>query len=101
MARGLLLYICAMDEDQLNRLRQRLNEIHRWPSIYMFKFILPNDEERVTRLKVIFGESAEFKSRLSANGNYISVTVREMMLEADQIFERYTLAAKIEGIISL
>ncbi|MFZ4784389.1 MAG: DUF493 family protein [Flavobacteriales bacterium] len=90
-----------MDEDQLNRLRQRLNEIHRWPSIYMFKFILPNDEERVTRLKVIFGESAEFKSRLSANGNYISVTVREMMLEADQIFERYTLAAKIEGIISL
>ena len=67
----------------------------------MFKFILPNDEERVTRLKVIFGESAEFKSRLSANGNYISVTVREMMLEADQIFERYTLAAKIEGIISL
>jgi putative lipoic acid-binding regulatory protein len=90
-----------MDEDQLNRLRQRLNEIHRWPSIYMFKFILPNDEERVTRLKVIFGESAEFKTRLSANGNYISVTVREMMLEADQIFERYTLAAKIEGIISL
>lgn len=94
-------YICVMDEDQLNRLRQRLNEIHRWPSIYMFKFILPNDEERVTRLKVIFGESAEFKTRLSANGNYISVTVREMMLEADQIFERYTLAAKIEGIISL
>jgi putative lipoic acid-binding regulatory protein len=96
-----LSYICVMDEDQLNRLRQRLNEIHRWPSIYMFKFILPNDEERVTRLKVIFGESAEFKTRLSANGNYISVTVREMMLEADQIFERYTLAAKIEGIISL
>lgn len=90
-----------MDDDQLNRLRERLNEIHRWPSVYMFKFILPNDEEKVTTLKVIFGESTEIKTKLSANGNYISITIFEMMLEADHIFDRYREAAKIEGIISL
>jgi putative lipoic acid-binding regulatory protein len=90
-----------MTEDQLNRLRDRLNEIHRWPSIYMFKFILPSDEERITKLKLIFGESAEFKIRLSEKGNYTSITVREMMLDADGIFERYNAAGKIEGIISL
>jgi hypothetical protein len=49
-----LYYLCRMDEEHINRLRERLNEIHRWPSIYMFKFILPTDEERITQLKVIF-----------------------------------------------
>lgn len=90
-----------MDEEHINRLRERLNEIHRWPSIYMFKFILPTDEERITQLKVIFGESAEFKERLSSNGKYTAVTVREMILDADTIFDRYRLATTIQGIISL
>ena len=67
----------------------------------MFKFVLPSDEERIMRLKRIFGESAEFKMKLSAQGNYTSVTVREMMLDADSIFDRYRQAGTIEGIISL
>ncbi|MFY7707708.1 MAG: DUF493 family protein [Flavobacteriales bacterium] len=90
-----------MDEEQLKRLRERLNEIHRWPSKYMFKFVLPSDEERIAKLKLIFGESAEFKKRLSSNGNYTSVTVFEMMLSADDIFDRYRKAGTIPGIISL
>ncbi len=90
-----------MDEDQVNRLRDRLNEIHRWPSKFMYKFILPNDEERVSKLKLIFGESAEFRTRMSEKGNYISVTVFEMMLSADDIFDRYRKAGTIPGIISL
>ncbi len=90
-----------MDDDNIERLRIRLNEIHRWPSIFMFKFILPSDEARITQLKLIFGESAEFKERLSAHGKYTSVTVRAMMLDADSIFDRYKQAAAIEGIISL
>ena len=90
-----------MKDDQLEILRQRLNQIHRWPSIYMFKFILPTDEERIRQLKLIFGESAEFRERQSAQGNYTSVTVREMMLDADSIFDRYLKAGTIEGIISL
>lgn len=90
-----------MDEEQINRLRDRLNEIHRWPSVFMFKFILPSNEARITELKLIFGESAQFSERLSAKGNYTSVTVKEMMLDADSIFDRYRKAAAIPGIISL
>lgn len=90
-----------MDDENIERLRTRLNEIHRWPSIFMFKFILPSDDAKITQLKLIFGESAEFKERLSSQGKYTSVTVREMMLDADSIFERYKMAAAIEGIISL
>jgi putative lipoic acid-binding regulatory protein len=90
-----------MDEEQLNRLRDTLNKIHRWPSKYMYKFVLPSDEARITQLKMIFGESAEFKTRLSSNGNYTSITVYEVMLNADDIFDRYTKAGTIPGIISL
>lgn len=90
-----------MDAEHLNQLKLRLNEIHKWPSIFMFKFVLPNQEEKLTQLKMIFGESAEFRHRHSAQGNYVSVTVYEMMLNAETIFERYLAAGKINGIISL
>jgi putative lipoic acid-binding regulatory protein len=90
-----------MEEEQIQRLRDRLNEIHVWPSIYMFKFVLPSDQERIQRLKLIFGEKAEVKQRLSSNGKYTSLTIREMMMDADAIFVRYMMAAEIEGVISL
>jgi uncharacterized protein len=93
-----------MKEDEkarLDRLRKQLNEIHTWPSLFMFKFIIPTDTAKITRLHEIFGEIAEYRERLSGKGNYTSVTIREMMLNADQIFDRYTEASKIEGIISL
>lgn len=91
----------VMDEEQIERLRQRLNEIHRWPSIYVFKFIMPNKPDKVQELKSKFNENVEFSTRLSEHGKYISITVREMMLDADSIFDRYRAASRIEGIISL
>lgn len=92
-----------MDQDQqrLEALRARLNEIHEWPSVYMFKFVIPTKGTGLTELKAIFGESAEYVLRESKNGNYVSVTIKQMMLDADAIFERYTRASGISGIISL
>lgn len=89
------------DAEKREELRKRLNEIHKWPSIFMFKFILPRDEQKITRLKRIFDERVEIQERLSANGRYIGITVREMMLDAESIFQRYEAASRIEGIISL
>lgn len=90
-----------MDESRLSALRAELNKVHKWPSMYMFKFIVPSHEERVTAVKMLFGESAHFEMKWSANGRYTSITVQAMMMHADEIFEKYTEAAKIEGIISL
>ena len=89
------------DKERREALRQKLNEVHQWPSMFMFKFVMPNLEENVEKLHQIFGEEAEFRSRLSKNGNYISFTIRAIMLDADNIFDRYEKAGKIEGIISL
>jgi uncharacterized protein len=90
-----------MDDLHRQRLRDQLNQMHVWPSVYMFKFVLPNDPDRIQALKLIFDESASFQERLSKNGNYTSITVREMMLHADAIFDRYERASKIRGILSL
>ncbi len=87
--------------DRLNALRERLNEVHEWPSVYMFKFVLANDADKLNGLRGIFGESAEFKTRLSKKGNYISLTVRKVMLDADAIFDAYLRAGEIGGVISL
>ena len=92
-----------MDEDKerLDKLRAQLNEFHQWPSMYMFKFVIPSDESKIAKLNGIFGESAEIRQRLSKNGKYTSMTIRAMMLNADMIFDKYKDASKIEGIISL
>ena len=90
-----------MDEDKLKKLRELLDEQNQWPAIFLFKFIVPSDADKVSELKQIFGESAEFSTRLSGKGNYTSVSIKEMMLDADSIFDRYRKASSIDGIIAL
>ena len=88
-------------KERLDKLRKQLEDYHTWPSVFMFKFVVPSDEEKIKQLHTIFGESAEYRQRLSKNGNYTSVTIREMVMNTDQVFERYTASSAIEGVISL
>ncbi len=89
------------EQERLESLRSKLNEIHTWPSVYMFKFVLENDEAKMTALRGVFDETAEFSTRESTKGKYISLTVRMMMLDADSIFDHYRRASEIGGILAL
>ncbi len=90
-----------MDEEKKNALRDKLNAIHIWPSVYMYKFIFETDHDKLIQIQTIFGESAQFIKRESANGKYTSLTIKEMMLDADSIFARYEQMAAVPGIIRL
>ena len=90
-----------MDADKLEQLRKRLEEVHKWPSVFLFKFILPTDEEKIQKVKSLFDESAEITLRESSKGNYTSLSVKEMIMKSDDVFERYKGASKIEGVIAL
>ncbi len=94
-------YFRSMDEEKKNLLRERLNAIHHWPSTYMYKFIFETNPDKVISLKLIFGESAQFITRESSGGKYTSLTIKEIMMDADSIFSRYEAVGKLEGIISL
>lgn len=91
-----------MEENKKIKLLETLNANHSWPSVYMFKFIIPSDSSKIARLESIFNaETAEIRSRESNKGKYTSVTIKELMLSAEGVLEYYALASKIEGVIAL
>ncbi|MCH8553580.1 MAG: DUF493 domain-containing protein [Schleiferiaceae bacterium] len=68
----------------------------------MFKFIVPADNEKLAKLQSLFNTSeSEVVTRQSRNGNFISLTAKELMMNADNVISRYEEANTIEGVISL
>ncbi|MEI8048353.1 MAG: DUF493 family protein [Bacteroidota bacterium] len=90
-----------MNPQNFDTLREQLTTYYSWPSLYMFKFITPAENRVFALLHDLFPEHAEFHSRPSAGGKYMSITVKEIMLSSDEVIERYLKASSIEGIIVL
>lgn len=91
----------AIHEDFLKRLEEQLGQHGPWPQVYMFKFIIPDNNRNYAILRSIFGDLSKFTTRHSAKGNYLSVTVKEMMIDPAEVIERYKQASIIEDIIAL
>lgn len=92
----------AIHEDFLKRLEAQLTSEGNWPQVYMFKFIIPDTNRNYAILRSIFGDDeSKFSVRHSSKGKYISITVREMMMDPAEIIDRYRRAAIIEEIIAL
>jgi len=81
-------------------LKAQLEELE-WPSLYMFKFVCPNDNQTVASVIKHFNEVSEVEYKKSKNGKYIGVTVKELMLSADSVISIYKEIATIKGVISL
>ena len=90
-----------MNEEKRKDLKEKLEAFHVWPSIYVYKFIFKSNEEKLSLLKSKFPEEVEFSTKTSSGGKYTSVTIKEMVLKAEIIFQRYEDVSSIEGIISL
>ena len=83
-----------------DNLRSNL-ELQEWPNIYLFKFISRSDTETVARITVLFDQGADLKYRESEKGNYVSISVKEMMMDVDSIMNKYKQVSKIEGVMAL
>ncbi|MBK9148647.1 MAG: DUF493 family protein [Flavobacteriales bacterium] len=90
-----------LSDEAKDRLRASLGKVHEWPSVYMFKFILTPDEARMKAVLSLFATESEVLRRYSAGGKYIAITVKEVMLSADEVVDRYDRASAIEGVITL
>jgi endo-alpha-1,4-polygalactosaminidase (GH114 family) len=89
-------------EDPFDSLYQKLQELQTWPTVYMFKFIVPADNEKLARLESLFNTSeSEVVIRTSRNGNFISLTAKELMMSPEKVIEKYRKASEVEGVISL
>ena len=90
-----------VNEEFLASLEAKLNETTEWPSVYMFKFIIPADNKKIALVEAMFGSEAQILTKASSGGKYISITIKVVMLNAIEIIDKYRNAAKIEGLIAL
>ena len=86
--------------DPYENLRKELNKISNWPQVYMFKFIVPADNKRIALVESKFSNESVITKKESANGKYISITIKEVMLTADSIIEKYKEMEGIEGLMA-
>jgi putative lipoic acid-binding regulatory protein len=90
-----------LNDEAKDRLLERLNEVHDWPSVYMFKFVMEPDASRLEALRALFPAESEVLRRFSSGGKYLSVTIREVMLSAEDVVLRYEQVGAIGGVIML
>ncbi len=90
-----------MSAPDFSALRQKLEKDFSWPSLYMFKFIVPSDNQKIAKIESLFGDDSEVKLQPSSAGKYTSITARQVMLNPDGVIEVYQKAAEVEGIIAL
>ncbi|PTX62167.1 hypothetical protein C8N46_103266 [Kordia periserrulae] len=84
------------------KLKTQLEETTQFPTLYMYKFIVPSQEERIQEVHQIFDNlGAVIDTKKSSKGTYTSVTITANMKSADAVIEKYKEASKVKGIISL
>jgi hypothetical protein len=88
----------SMDPAWIESVREKLGQHYSWPTLYMFKFIVPKGKEGELRNLFPLHIPSEKESK---NGNYISLTLQMMMPSGKAVVSVYQKVSAIEGIIAL
>lgn len=89
-------------EEFYKRLREELSNTSLWPTVYLYKFIVPTDEEKIQTVENAFNNmGAVITTVKSKNGNFTSISVNVRMQNPDSVIAKYIEVSSIEGIISL
>ncbi|MGB7842509.1 MAG: DUF493 family protein [Salinimicrobium sp.] len=85
------------------KLKAQLYDTDKWPTIYLYKFIVPTNKGKIEAINDIFDNmGAVIKTKQSSKGNYTSVSVNVKMKDPDAVISKYKeVGEKIEGVISL
>lgn len=88
----------SMNADWVKSFGEKLDQHYAWPSLYMFKFIVPKGKEQ--QVKDLFPQHTTTE-KLSKQGNYTSITVQMMMPSSEAVIDIYQQASTIQGLIAL
>lgn len=89
-------------EEFYKKLKINLEENHQFPENYLYKFILPNDSEKLTEIYQVFdGLEYSISTKESGKGNYISCSISCFVLDAQQVINIYQKVGEIDGVIML
>ena len=89
-------------EKDFDKLRKDLENLQEWPSDYIFKFIIQNNDKKKDELLSKFDlTQCRLSCKESSNKKYVSLTLIMHMNNANEVIDRYMEVSKIDGIISL
>ncbi len=84
------------------KLKDQLEDTTKFPADYMYKFIVPTDENQLNEVQDKFdSKGAVIKTKKSKTGKYISITIVLKLKNADEVISYYKKVENIKGIISL
>lgn len=84
------------------KLKEQLTETSKWPSTYLYKFIVPTDGEKIARINDIFDNTgAVIELKQSKKGKYTSISVTVSRENPDAVIAKYIEVSVVEGVISL
>ncbi|MBK7086294.1 MAG: hypothetical protein IPH53_17200 [Flavobacteriales bacterium] len=58
-----------LNEETKLRLKERLDQVHEWPSVYMFKFIFEPEQSRLDAVLALFPRNHRFCAAIRKEGN--------------------------------
>ena len=67
-----------MNDDAYEGLLSKLKADGPWPKVYMFKFIIPNDNQKLAQTEGLFGPQAQVTINQSRKGNYLSIRAKNL-----------------------
>ncbi len=89
-------------EEFYERLKEELRTTSDWPSIYLYKFIVPTDTIKISAVENAFDNmGAVINTQQSKTGKFTSISVNVSMLSPEHVVEKYIDVSSVEGIISL
>jgi len=90
-----------MDNFNFDEFKEKLEKQLDFPCVYMFKFIIESSNKKLALVEALFKEESEVSTRTSSNGKFISVTSKQLVLNAEEIISIYKNANNIEGIMAM
>ena len=83
-------------------LKEKLEANRNFPEDYPFKFIIINEEKKITEIYRVFDDMKfTLTTRDSKNAKYTSLSITAFVLDAEHVIEIYKKVGEIEGVMSL
>ncbi|TLX71548.1 DUF493 family protein [Labilibacter sediminis] len=83
------------------QLLEKLKENKKWPQLYMFKFIAPNEDDKVKQVVSLLPKKGKVSYKHTKNLKFVSITCTASMPNAQSIVDITSKINQIEGIMSL
>lgn len=90
-----------MTEQELKNFKEKILETTTFPSVYMYKFIVPSENRSIALVESLFEPETDIHTKESGNGKYTSITGMQVVVNVEEIMDVYKKASTIKGILFL